>query len=236
MITDANSMVSFELARRFGSARFDRVLGAVKILDGRPAVWFDAEGMFEPDGLAKLIAALGGTAEVDGERLTAEIAPLLLVTADREHLRIVDPGVGDAGGAEHGASLRAAGLGKGAPVWIHVPEGSSLLDFEIPLPMPESAVMEWTFEKGMEVKLTCPYPSAEQAAAIVAALNGMKAMGEQHLAALLQQDELLAPVVDPLVAALRGAKVKAKEAVITVAVAIRGLDPDHLARLLLALR
>jgi hypothetical protein len=221
--------VPFELAHRFGNARVDWTVGALKVEPGRVAFWLEAAGMFEQEHIRERLAGAGIPLEPGDAVRTTRLPFGIELTLDQGRLHLASPDLGEAGGTDLVAALRAAGLGE-APVWAHLPAASSLLAaVELPA-KPRGVTLAVTFEPGLAVLLRSEHELAVHARAVASLLVGLRKQARDRL-----EDFEESPALARATAALEAAQIVADGTTVRVALDLTAIGADDAERLLLEL-
>ncbi len=227
MRREASPLLPSELAHRYGNARVDWILGAVRADPGGPrgttqlSLW--AAGLFETERLHHALESQGTTLE-DGILRGEGLGPMWLsVEMDAEQLHVFSPGFERADGGQ--PDLRATQRLGVAPVWIHLP-GSSMQAMGIPVSA-LAMTLEVDFTPHVTLLLRSEHELAEQAQDMAALMAGVRAQAERSLQAMEPGSD-----VDKALAALRQVQVEVDDNVCLLEVELRGVTLDDVFALL----
>ncbi len=228
-MAETSSRGPFELARRFGNARMEQTLLALRLREERVEFLLDAPGRYDVQRIATTLRD-GGVALEPGETLQASDLPFgntLEMTADR--LRVHHADLGAQPDGDRAAALRQAGAGASA-IWVHVPPGSKLLtQLELPA-TPRGATLGIDFAPHARVVLRTEHELPVHSQGLASLLEGYRRQGETQL------DDLPgSPSIDRIAEALAKATIRTEEKVLTVTLDLVGVTPDDVRLLLLQL-
>ena len=189
VLNELGVLVPFELARLYGNARVDWVLGAFQDAP-RQRLWLEAHGRFEVEAVQSSLTAEGVELE-RGETLRGDgLGPLdLTLELDEERIHVATwQFEGDS--PETAGKLRAAGLGE-APIWIHLPGGSMLWQL-MGLPVAVgSATLEVETADPVTVIIRTEHETEDLARQMAALLTGVREQGKQLLGEMGSHPEIL---------------------------------------------
>lgn len=131
MCADAAALLPYEIARRFGNARVQRVVMAVRL--PRPGItalrwWAHLDGVFDVDALRAGLTAAGGEVRDADERVTCEILPGIELLAAADHLRVHTSGFTGPTAPEAAAALAGSLEQDDAPIVALLDDGAVLPD------------------------------------------------------------------------------------------------------------
>ena len=180
MWTEVIPMLPFELARRYGNARVDWLLGAYQD-QPRISVWVEAHGLFETEALRTSLAAEGVELAGDETLRVDPLGPLdLSAELDEERVRLWTWQF-ESKTPETAPEL--PGIGE-APIWFHIPRGSQLLQ-AMPLPVAvTSGTLEIEIGEQVTVTLDIELETEEHARTMAGLITAFGRQGEQILEAM----------------------------------------------------